>query len=458
MALDNVLDQSPEFKIHGNDCISTANGSNAWKETQHQTLWPRPLVKTWTVMLFLSTSLLYCSRMTLPICAVTMATQFQWSKTDSGMALASFFWGYCFTQILGGHASDRIGGESVLLLSTTVWAIITAVTPFLAKFDWNPLASMMIARFLMGLSQGVHYPSLASLCSQRVVEGKKGFLMSTMGSGSYLGTMMVGSLGSLMLEHYGWESVFYGTGLLAGLWSLVVWRYLLKGEVISVLRLSNHATSSSSFSNLRWLRLLKQPSVCAMVTTHMCYCSASYTLISWLPTYFKDTFPHAKGWVYNVIPWFVAIPSAQFGGWLSDCLIMQGYGTAAVRKMMQFLSMGVSSVFILFLCIPVKCPSAVTLISVTMGLATFNSSGVVVNVQDLAPSCAGALFGFMNMCGAFTGLILVYLSGYLIEVTTSWVPVFSIITLVNVVGIAVFLMFGDAQRVDLEETRRITHI
>ncbi|XP_067095920.1 voltage-gated purine nucleotide uniporter SLC17A9-like isoform X2 [Osmerus mordax] len=420
MAVENVLDNSPELKIHGNDCISTANGSNGWKETQHQTLWPRPLVKTWTVMLFLSTSLLYCSRMTLPICAVTMATQFQWSKTESGMALASFFWGYCFTQILGGHASDRIGGESVLLLSTTVWAIITAVTPLLTKFDWNPLASMMIARFLMGLSQGVHYPSLASLCSQRVVEGKKGFLMSTMGSGSYLGTMMSGSLGSLMLEHYGWESVFYGTGLLAGLWSLAVWS--------------------------------------AMVTTHMCYCSAFYTLISWLPTYFKDTFPHAKGWVYNVIPWVVSIPSAQFGGWLSDFLIMQGYGTAAVRKMMQFISMGVSSVFILILCIPVKFPSAVTLISVAMGLATFNSSGVVVNVQDLAPSCAGALFGFMNMCGAFTGLILVYLSGYLIEVTTSWVPVFSIITLVNVVGIAVFLIFGDAQRVDLEKTRRITHI
>ena len=48
----------------------------------------------------------------------------------------------------------RIGGESVLLLSTTVWAIITAVTPFLANLVWNPLASMIIARFLLGLSQG----------------------------------------------------------------------------------------------------------------------------------------------------------------------------------------------------------------------------------------------------------------------------------------------------------------
>lgn len=37
------------------------------------------------------------------------------------------------------------------------------------------------------LISGVHYPSLASLCSQKVVESERGFLMSTVGSGSYLG-------------------------------------------------------------------------------------------------------------------------------------------------------------------------------------------------------------------------------------------------------------------------------
>lgn len=37
------------------------------------------------------------------------------------------------------------------------------------------------------LTLGVHYPSLASLCSQKVVESERGFLMSTVSSGSYLG-------------------------------------------------------------------------------------------------------------------------------------------------------------------------------------------------------------------------------------------------------------------------------
>lgn len=43
----------------------------------------------------------------MPICAVNMATTFGWSKTQSGVVMGGFFWGYCFTQVLGGHVSDR---------------------------------------------------------------------------------------------------------------------------------------------------------------------------------------------------------------------------------------------------------------------------------------------------------------------------------------------------------------
>lgn len=46
---------------------------------------------------------------------------------------------------------------------------------------------------------------------------------------------------------------------------------------------------------------------------------------------------------------------------------------------------------------------------------------------------------------------MVSLSGYLIEVTLSWANVFSLITLVNATGLGIFLLFGDAQRVDRED-------
>lgn len=54
-----------------------------------------------------------------------------------------------------------------------------------------------------------------------------------------------------------------------------------------------------------------------------------------------------------------------------------------------------------------------------------------------------------------TGLVLVSSSGYLIEVTLSWAKVFSLITLVNATGLGIFLVFGDARRVDLEHYSQV---
>uniref|UniRef100_A0A3Q3FHJ9 Solute carrier family 17 member 9a n=1 Tax=Labrus bergylta TaxID=56723 RepID=A0A3Q3FHJ9_9LABR len=361
----------------------------------------RHVARKWIPMLFMGTCLLYCARMAMPICAVSMATSFHWSKIDCGIVLGGFFWGYCFTQILGGLASDKMGGERVLFMSAASWSIITAVTPLLAKLGSHNLAFMTLARFLMGLLQGVFFPSLTSLCSQRVVEGERGFLMSTMNSGGLLGTLLAGGMGSLMLDWFGWESIFYCTGVLSGLWALIIWLI----------------TSQWSLSRTRWLNYFKEPAVWAMIIAHMCISSSGYTLLSWLPTYFKESFPHAKGWVYNVIPWLVAIPSSFCGGYLSDFFIKEGYGVATVRKIMQ-----VSEEIL-------QC----------------------VSVYYFWHGSETPLF-FVVCC---LGLLMVSLSGYLIEVTLSWTWMFSFITLVNATGLVIYLIFGEARRVDLEDHSKL---
>lgn len=48
----------------------------------------------------------------------------------------------------------RVGGEKVLLLSAAAWGAMTAFTPILAHFCSQPIVSMTISRFLMGLLQG----------------------------------------------------------------------------------------------------------------------------------------------------------------------------------------------------------------------------------------------------------------------------------------------------------------
>uniref|UniRef100_A0A8B9SVL8 Voltage-gated purine nucleotide uniporter SLC17A9 n=1 Tax=Anas platyrhynchos TaxID=8839 RepID=A0A8B9SVL8_ANAPL len=386
------------------------------------------------VMLLLGTCLLYCARVTVPICAVK----------QSGVVLSSFFWGYCLTQIIGGHISDQIGGEKVLLLSASAWGFLTVITPLLTHISSAHLVFMTCSRFLMGLLQGVYFPSLASLLSQRVRESERAFTYSTLVA-SLPGTLVIGGAGSLLLDWYGWESVFYFSGLLTLLWVYCTCKYLLTEKELTIpIEYLTRGLSMSKQSKVPWKQLFTK-------AAHMLSTSSTFfTLLSWLPTFFKETFPESKGWVFNVVPWLVAIPTSLFSGFLSDHLINQGYKTITVRKFMQVIGSGVSSVFALCLGQTSSFCKAIVFASASVGLQTFNHSGISVNVQDLAPSCAGLLFGVGNTGGALLGVICVYLAGYLIETTGSWTSVFNLVAAVNSIGLCAFLVFGEAQRVDTD--------
>ena len=45
-----------------------------------------------------------------------------------------------------------------------------------------------------------------------------------------------------------------------------------------------------------------------------------------------------KGWIFNVVPWVVTIPSSVFSGWLADHLIKKGYTLTFTRKAMEVRS------------------------------------------------------------------------------------------------------------------------
>ncbi|XP_038659239.1 solute carrier family 17 member 9b isoform X1 [Scyliorhinus canicula] len=412
--------------------------------------WSKSEAKSWIAFLFLGTFLVYCVRVTLPICVPTMAEQFAWDKKQSGIVLGSFFWGYCLTQIIGGHISDRLGGDKILLLSATSWGSVITLTPLIVHWSSTPIIPLTLSRFLMGLLQGVFFPSLTSLLSNKVREGDRAFTSSAVCSGSQVGTLIIGAVGSVLLDWYGWESVFYFSGLPSILWAYCMWKYFLKREdqIISLESLGNSLVNSKD-NKVVWRKLFRSAPVWAVSVAHVCISGTFFCLLSWMPTFFHDSFPESKGWVFNAVPWAVGVPFSLFGGTLADHLINLGFDTAKVRKSMQVIAMGLSSIFIELLKYTDNYYQALICVSASIGLQTFSHSGVSVNVQDLAPSCAGALFGVMNTGGALAGVFLVYFAGYLIETSGSWPSVFNLISVVNVFGLLIFITFGQAMRVDI---------
>lgn len=82
-----------------------------------------------------------------------------------------------------------------------------------------------------------------------------------------------------------------------------------------------------------------------------------------------------------------------------------------------------------------------------IGAAGFHNTSVAVNAQDLAPRHAGSAFGLVNTLGAIPGFLGVLLAGHLLHAYHSWPVLFRLTAGIDLIGWAVFVLYGSAESV-----------
>lgn len=60
------------------------------------------------MVLVAGTSAVYASRTSVPLLIPAIAKEKNWSRTDSGAVLSSFFWGYILTQVRRGRGYNYL--------------------------------------------------------------------------------------------------------------------------------------------------------------------------------------------------------------------------------------------------------------------------------------------------------------------------------------------------------------
>ncbi|CAG2215404.1 unnamed protein product [Mytilus edulis] len=416
-----------------------------------------------------------------------MAKEFDWDKTQSGSILGCFFWGYTMTQFLGGYLSDKVGGDVVVPIAACFWSILTFWTPqfaYLSTDKYVTLHILVLSRVLLGMFQGFYMPSVTSLIGH-FIEGphksfytpiiaagqyfgfplsqckfhhiKKSFeherlTYSFICSGSHLGTLISGSIGSILLERYGWQSVFYFVGVCSILWMLGM-RYILiakhRKKYLPFIMAENLADKpiKKDQEKVPWLTLFVKPAFWGLLVGHFSHANSFFILLSWAPTYFHENYPNAKGWVFNVVPWIVSMFSSVFSGWLADHLLEKGYSVTFVRKFIETISLGGTALGLILLSYMTTFGGALFCMAIAVACCGFHNSGILVNPQDIAPKHAGSVFGIMNMAGAIPGFVGVYMAGHILEATKSWAAVFNQTAGVCIFGCIVYLLFGTGKRI-----------
>ena len=256
------------------------------------------------------------------------------------------------TQILGGYLSDKWGPERVLLTAGLGWALITFWFHALMSLEIG-FAFIVLARVALGACQGVHFPAMASLSSQNLNVKDRGFFFSAVTAGGALGTVLTGTVGSAVNETFGWPSVFYAIGFFCLVWVLVLKRYAIdqgrKKHVVLGTAPNAALMGNKPVENVPWLSYLRHKSLWACVVCHFCQNNCFFILLSWLPTYFHDNFPLAKGWIFNVVPWLLMVPGIAFANWVTGKLLQSGVSIGNTRKIVEGICMGTEAVCLIII-------------------------------------------------------------------------------------------------------------
>eukprot|EP00794_Sanderia_malayensis_P006156 gene6156-6863_t len=413
--------------------------------------WNQKTRVKWTILLFIGCVLVYSVRTSMSIAVTSISNELGWNKQVSGMVLSSFFAGYVTTNILGGYLADRFLGERIMFYGAVLWATMNTIVPIVAKyadvFHMSNTAAVIAARFLTGVGQGMHFPSMTSIVTRRNTVVERSVVWGFAISGSAVGTVFSGFAGSFLIDQFGWPSLFLVTGIMTLLWLVIfkgfVTSTLVREEIIKRKSLK----STSQPDKVPWLLLFSKIPTWALLVVYFCNNFCFYNLLSWLPVYFHEMFPRSKGWVFNVVPWMSSFVTAIFAGLLSRKLLSYKFSVTFVRKLCTSIALFGAATFLLLLDSVETFEQALFLMTVILGVMSFSNVGPVQNAQDLAPKHAGSLYGVMNTAGALAGIVGVYVSGYLLETIGKWSAVFHLSSAGCFIGGVVFLLFGTGERI-----------
>jgi ACS family sodium-dependent inorganic phosphate cotransporter len=401
---------------------------------------------------FLAVFICYIDRVNISVAIIPMAADLGWNMQTQGLVLSSFFIGYLLLQVVGGRLADRFGGKVVLAAGVLLWSLFTILTPPAAMLG---LVVLIVTRILMGMGEAVTFPSLYALFSRWVPLTERSRAIGLANSGIPLGSVCALVFTPYIVQAFGWQWVFYLFGALGAIW-YVFWRRavtatpaehpLITPDELALIEADSG--SGTSGNAVPWKALLTSMPVWAIIVAHFCNNWSLYVLLSWMPTFVNK----GLGVDYASVGWVTMIPSiASFfflnaAGGIADKLIARGMPVGRVRKLMQSIGFGGLALSLAIVGHVDSVWMAITIMTLGNLVGACVTGGFAVNHMDIAPKHAGTLMGITNTAGTIPGIIGVYVSGLILELTGSWALVFEVAAGITLFGLVFFAVFSSGKR------------
>ena len=393
-----------------------------------------------TMMGWALTALLLCyiDRIIISLAVIGMKPEFGWDDSAKGSILASFFVGYLVMQVLGGIAANRFGGRNVFLWSVIIWSVFTVLTPLAA---YSSFTMLLIARFMVGFGEGTAFPAVYSLISQWMCKDEVSTSIGYMTAATSVGTIFALLVAGIIIKAYGWPSVFYLFGALGFIWA-IFWVWKIPGKAVTPAdRLEDAKIMKRS---IPWKLLLTHPSIVCLYAVAMAGAMISYTLVTWMPSYFADTFSlsTAQAGLYTLIP-FIMITFTTIGaGIIGDKFIKGGTPTLKVRKRLTYFGFVFSGISLVVLTQISGLWPAILCLSLAFAALGIAVPGYSAIPSEIMPKHGDILYGFLAGAGSLASIPTIKLTGVLLGRTGSYDQTFLIMATGSFIGLIFFAIFA----------------
>jgi ACS family hexuronate transporter-like MFS transporter len=376
-------------------------------------------------MLLAATTINYIDRQVLGVLAPELQRTFAWSEVQYGYIVTAFQAAYAIGLITAGAIIDRLGTRLGYALAISVWSLAAMGHALVGS-----VAGFAAARFALGLGEAGNFPAALKTVAEWFPRRERAFATGIFNSGSNVGAVVAPLIVPIVAVTFGWQAAFLITGFLSLTW-LVFWLTWYRppeehpGVSLDELALIR-SDPPESVTRVPWARLLRHRQTWAFLMAKFMTDPIWWFFLFWLPKFLNAEYGLSLLGLGAplVAIYLMADVGSIGGGWIAGRFIKRGWSVNRARKTAMLIC-GLAVVPVIFAAEAKNVWVAVAL----LGLATAGHQGWSANVftlpSDMFPRrTVASVVGIGGFGGAVGGMCIATFTGFLLETTGSYVPVF----------------------------------
>jgi MFS transporter, ACS family, hexuronate transporter len=389
-------------------------------------------------LLFFATSINYVDRQIIGLLKQTLQGQIGWNEIDYSNIIFAFQLAYAVGLLFAGRVMDRVGTRKGFSLAIVLWSVAAMVHAVV-----HSMMGFGAARVALGFGESGNFPACIKAVAEWFPRRERALATGIFNSGTNVGALITPLVVPWIARTYGWHSSFIVTEAVGFFW-LIAWWFLYRSpeghpRVTQTELAYIRSDPPEPSANIPWLQLIPHRQTWAFAIGKFLTDPIWWFYLFWIPDFLFKT--HGITLLNVGLPLLVIYQMATVGsiggGWLSSAMIKRGYSVNASRKMAMLIC-ALAVVPIVFAAKVSSLWAAVLLI----GLAAAHqgwSANMFTLASDTFPRRAVGLGGMFGSLGA---MLIAKVTGYVLQWTGSYVPLFIIAGCAYMIALVIIHMLN----------------